>query len=80
MSLFKTNKNWDKVENPYCSLGLLQQTTIISSAYHYDLSLVCQAQVYQIVGKKKKGSLQFVGKGGAGAPAAPFPPTGLKRY
>ena len=79
MSLFKTNKNWDKVENPYCSLGLLQQTTIISSADHYDLSLVCQAQVYQIVGKKK-GSLQPVGKGGAGAPAAPFPPTGFKRY
>ena len=60
-------------------MGLLQQTTIISSADHYDLSLVCQAQVYQIVGQKKK-PLQPVGKGDAGAPAAPFPGKGLKRY
>jgi len=62
MSLFKTNKNWDKVENPYCSLGLLQQSTIISSDDHYDLSLVCQAQVYQIDGQKK-GTFAACGEG-----------------
>ena len=44
MSLFKKNKNTDKVENPYCSLGLLQQTMMISTADHHDHSLVCQAQ------------------------------------
>ena len=55
MSLFKTNKNWDKVENPYCSLGLLQRTTMISSADHYDLSVVCQAEAYRksLVNKKR---------------------------
>ena len=42
----------EKVENLYCSMGLLrQQTMMISSADHYDLSVVCQDQAYQIVGQ-----------------------------
>ena len=75
----KKNKNRKKVENPYCSLGLLRQTMMISSADHRDLSVVCQAQAYQIVGQQKSGPLQPVkgGGGGAGAPIAPLPPTGL---
>ena len=34
------NKNRNKVENPYYSLGLLQQTMVISSADHHDLSVL----------------------------------------
>ena len=52
MSLFKKNKNRNKVENPYYLLGLLQQTMIIrrwwseewSDDDHCDLSVVYQAQ------------------------------------
>ena len=40
MLLFKKNKNRNKVENPYYSLGLLQQTMVIISADHHDLSVV----------------------------------------
>ena len=63
MSLFKKNKNRNKVENPYCSRGLLQQTMMISSANNYDLSVACQAQAYQIVGQQKSAPLQPVGDG-----------------
>jgi len=52
-----------KIEvNPYYSLGLLQQA-MISSADHHDLSVVCQAQAYQIVGGQNSGPLQLVGVG-----------------
>ena len=44
MSLFKKNKNRNKVQNPYYSLGLLQQTMMINRADHHDLSGVRQAQ------------------------------------
>lgn len=37
MSQFKKNKKSNKVE--YCSLGLLQQTMMVSSAHHYDLTV-----------------------------------------
>ena len=57
MSVFKKNKNRSKVENWDCSLDLLEQTMIISSADNYDLSVVCQAQAYQIVGQQKSGPL-----------------------
>ena len=69
MSQFKKTKNRNKVE--YCSLGLLQQTMTISSADHHDLSVVCQAQAYQIVTQRKSGPLQPVGWGCVGAPIAP---------
>ena len=65
MSLFKKNKSKNKVENPYCSLGFLQQFMMISSADH-DPSVVCQAQVYQIVGRGGGGISV-----GAGSPIAP---------
>ena len=51
----KSTKN--KVENSHCSLGLLQQTMMISSADHHDRSVACQAQAYQIVGQQKSGPL-----------------------
>ena len=35
-----------KFWNLYYLLGLLQQTKMISSADHHDLSVVCQAQAY----------------------------------
>ena len=38
------NKNRDKVENPYYSLSLLQQTMMIGTGNHRDLSVECQAQ------------------------------------
>ena len=57
MSLFEKNKNRSKVENLHCSLGLLQQTMMISTADHHDLSLVYQAQAYQTVGQQKSGPL-----------------------
>ena len=57
MSPFKKNKNRSKVKNLHCSLGLLQQTMMISSADHYDRSIVCQAQAYQIIGLQKSGPL-----------------------
>ena len=44
MSLFEKNKSANKVENPYNSLGLLQQTMMVSSTGHHDLSVVCQTQ------------------------------------
>jgi len=44
MSLFKKNKNTNKVENWYYSLGLLWETMMISSADHHGLSVVCQAE------------------------------------
>ena len=58
--------NRNKVENPYCSLSLLQQTMMISSVDHQNLSAVCQAQAYQIVGSQKSGPLEPVGGGGGG--------------
>ena len=61
MSLFKKNKNRNKVENLYCSLGLLQQIMMISSAGHHDLLVVCQAQAYQIVFQQNSEPLQPVG-------------------
>ena len=67
-SIFKKNKNRNTVENPYCSLGLLQQTMMISIADHHDLSVVCQAHADQIVGQQKSGPLQPVV--GADAPIA----------
>ena len=48
--------------------------TWISSADHHDLSLVCQAQAYQIVGQQKKWtSIACGGKGGVDAPITPPP-------
>ena len=41
------------IENLHCSLGLLQQTMMISSADHYDLLGGYQAQTYQTVGQQK---------------------------
>lgn len=61
MSQFKKNKNRNKVE--YCSLDLLQQTMMISRADHHDLSVVCQAQAYQIVTKKKVDLYRLLGGG-----------------
>ena len=49
--LFKKNKNRNKVENPYYPLHLLQQTMMISNADHHDLSGMCPAQSYEIVGQ-----------------------------
>ena len=64
MSLFEKNKNRSKVENQYCSMGLLrQQTMMISSADHHDLSIVCQAQAYRIVAQQKSVPLQPVEDG-----------------
>ena len=57
MSLFEKNKNRSKVENLHCSLGLLQQTMMIGTADHHDLSLVYQAQAYQTIGQQKSGPL-----------------------
>lgn len=71
MSLFQKNKDRNKVENPHCSLGLLQQIMIISSANHHDLSAVYPAQACQIVGQQNSG----LGMGGCGAPnVPPYPP------
>jgi len=77
MSQFKKNKNRNEVE--YCSLVLLQQAMMISSADHmmissadhHDLSVVCQAQAYQIVTQKKKWTSAACWGGGVGAPIAP---------
>ena len=80
MSLFKKNKNGSKVENSYCSLDLLQQTMMISSADHYDHSVVCQAQALQIVSQRKSGPLQPLwGAGGPTHPPHP-PPYGPELY
>lgn len=57
--------------------GLLQQTMMISSAYHHDLSLVCQAQTYQSVSQQKKWT-SVACMGDAGSPIAPPLPTGLR--
>ena len=38
---------------PYHLLGLLQQTMMIRSADHHDLSVECQAQDYQIVAQQE---------------------------
>ena len=59
MSLLKkqTTKIEATVENSHCSLGLLQQTMMISSADHHDFSVVCQAQAHQIVGQQQRGPL-----------------------
>ena len=43
------------------------------SADYHDLSVVCQAQAYQIVGQQKSGPLQPV-RGLCGAPIATLPP------
>ena len=56
MSLFEKNKSGNKVENPYNSLGLLQQTMMVSSTGHHDLSVVCQTHKL-----KPSGPLQPVG-------------------
>ena len=54
---------------------------MISSADHHDLSGVCPAQSYEIVGQSKGGPLQPVGEGSGveGAPVAPTLPTSLVR-
>ena len=41
----KNNKNRNKVENPYYSLGLLPQTMIIIGTDHHDLSVICQIKL-----------------------------------
>ena len=69
MSLFQKNKDRNKVQNPYCSLGLLQQIMIISSANHHDLSAVYQAQACQIVGEQNSGT----GNGGLRRTQCPPP-------
>ena len=40
MSLFKKNKNRNKVENPYYSLGLLQQLMVITKVDPHDPILI----------------------------------------
>jgi len=49
---------------------------MINSADHHDLSVVCQAQTYQIIGQQKSGPLEPVGKaeGGGGTPITPSTP------
>ena len=65
VSIFEKTKNRNKVENQDYSLGLLQQSMMISIAGHHDRLMVCQARAYQIVGQQKSGPLQPVGaKGG----------------
>ena len=53
---------------------------MISSADHHDLSVVCQAQAYQIIGQQKSGPLEPVreAEGVGGTPIIPPLPTGLK--
>ena len=82
MSLFKKNKNRNKVENPYYSLGLLQQTMIISSADHQNRIIL--SLIFINWSTKKWTSAACVcggGEGGggrgAGTPVAPPFPTGL---
>ena len=60
------------LEIKYCSLSLRQLVMMTSSADHRDLSVVCQAQAYQIVGQQKSGPLQSVR--GAGADVLAHPP------
>ena len=62
------------LEIKYCSLSLLQLVMMTSSADHRDLSVVCQAQAYQIVGQQKSGPLQSVRGAGAGADVLAHPP------
>lgn len=45
----------------HCSLGFPQQTMMINNAGHHDVSVVCQAQAYQMVGQQKSGPLKPVG-------------------
>ena len=49
---------------------------MINGADHHDLSVVCQAQTYQIVGQQKSGPLEPVGgaEGGEGTPITPPTP------
>ena len=53
---------------------------MINSADHHDLSVVCQAQTYQIVGQQKSGPLEPVGgqRGVEADLSHPLLPTGLK--
>ena len=75
MSLFKKNKDRNKVENPYYSLGLLRQTM---TADQHDLSVVCQAKAYQIVCQLKSGPLRPLQPvGGGGVRAHPSHPHSL---
>ena len=48
MSLFKNNKSGNKVENPYCSLGLLQ-TMVISKATGQSMKLNVICAIRQII-------------------------------
>ena len=49
MSLFKNNKSGNKVENPYCSLGL-QKTMVISKAtgQSMKLNVICAIQIISV--------------------------------
>ena len=57
------------IENLHCSLGLLQQTLMISSADHYDLLGVYQAQPTKSLVNGKVDLCGILGWGGGGASA-----------
>ena len=67
-----------KFKNSHCLLGLLQQTMMISSSDHHDLSVVCQAQPTKSLVNKKSGPLQPVRGGNCRRTnrTPPFPPNG----
>ena len=62
MSLFKKTKNRNKAENPYCSLGVQQQTMLLSSR-------VPSSSLPNRWSPKKRGPLQSVGS--SSTPIAP---------
>ena len=67
MSLFKRTKKTSKIENLHCSLGLLPQTMMVSSAGHPVFQHCAKLRPTKIVGQQSIYSLRG-GKGGADAP------------
>ena len=89
MSLFKNNKNRNKVVNPYCSLGWLLIITIFQKCaklkppwVHLGKQINTIIVFFTIYFFNKKVDLSSLrgGGGGAGAPIAPPLPTGLTWY
>ena len=88
MSLFKNNKNRNKVVNPYCSLGWLLIITIFQKCAKLkppwvhlgkqNNTIIFFFTIYFFNKKVDLSSLRGAGGGGgAGAPIAPPLPTGL---
>ena len=80
MSLFKNNKNRNKVVNPYCSLGWLLIITIFQKCaklkppwVHLGKQINTIIFFFTIYFFNKKVDLSSL-RGGAGAPIAPPPP------